>query len=281
MLIAISTGSLSERTPQALQRAADLGFREVEINLQEPELDYGYRRKPNVRFYRELRHQIDRLGLAVWSVTMPRLTQEQMFFERARRDILIAAAGAAGIVGGRVLVLRPADIFTSEMAFAAYWEGKTAPPVIEGFDEGWAQAVNRRLTVALANHDHWLGAPLTNQADRIARVTSDLAIGWAMDARRAMGRNSLAAWLEAAGERLAVAHLYDLEEGGRRRAPMAAEWPEWLAGLGRTRLKCLVMAGDPGQSDDEIRQSQAYLTSILGPEQPANSEKAATKGALE
>jgi hypothetical protein len=279
MLIAISTGALSERTPEALQRAADLGFTQLEVNLQGQEFGYDYRRKANVRFYRDLRQQLDRLGLAVWSVTLPPLTQEQMFFERARRDILIGAAGAAGILGAKVYVLRPADLFTSEMAFAAYWEKKDAPPVIEGYDEAWAQAANRRLVMALANYDHWIGAPLTNQADRIARVTNDLAIGWAMDVRRALGRNTLAAWLEAASERLAVAHLYDVNEAGRRLLPHGEEWQEWLPALQRTRLKCVVISAEAGPGDEEIRNSRAYLQGLLGAAPPMNdsrSEEAAS-----
>jgi sugar phosphate isomerase/epimerase len=271
MQIAIGTGSLSERTTEALERAAALGFHLVEANLQPAEFGYDYRRKANVRFYREMRQQLDRLGLAVWSVTLPPLNQEQMFFERARRDMFINAAGAAGILGARVLVVRPADIFTSEMAFAAYWETRSAPPVIEGYDEGWAQAVNRRLTIALLNRDHWLGAPLTNQADRINRVTADLAIGWAMDLRRALARNSLATWLEAAGDRLAVAHLYDLDEAGRRLPPVVAEWSEFLPALGRTRLKCAVLSPDPGQSDDALSQSYAHIQAAIETGEPAGS----------
>ena len=65
MQIAISTGSLSQETPKALEKAAALGFRHVEVNLQTAEFDYGYRRKPDVRFYRQLRKQIDELGLVV------------------------------------------------------------------------------------------------------------------------------------------------------------------------------------------------------------------------
>ena len=75
--LAISTNTLGRSTPDALQPAADLGISHLEINLQPVEFDYGYRRKPNARFYRELRQQLDRLGLYVWSVTPPPRTQEQ------------------------------------------------------------------------------------------------------------------------------------------------------------------------------------------------------------
>jgi sugar phosphate isomerase/epimerase len=263
--LAISTNTLGRSTPDALQRAADLGFTHLEINLHPHEFDYGYRRKPNARFYRELRQQLDRLGLSVWSVTPPPLTQEQMFFERARKDILMNAAATAGILGGKVYVLRPADIFTSEMAFAAYWDKKDAPPMIEGYDEAWVQAANRRLATALLNMDHWVGVPLTNQADRIAKVTADLAIGWAMDVRRALNRNTLDAWLSAAGDRLAVAYLYDLTEDGRQTLPTSDDWQQYLPPLLQTRLKCLVLqAAQP--TDDEITHSHTYLNQLLNPQ---------------
>jgi hypothetical protein len=255
--IAISTESLGGDSTTAIQEAARLGFQTVEVNLLPAEFDYGYRRRTNARFYRALRKELDRLNLRVWSVTSPPLTQEQMFFERARKDILMSAAIAAGILGAQVLVVKPADIFTSEMNFESYLRDSLAPPVVEGYDEAWVQAVNRRMSMALRNHNHWVGALLTNEVDRLHKVTEDLAIGWAMDVPRALQRNDLNSWLAKNGDRLAVAYLYDQEEG-RQCAPRRPEWKTWLATLGQTRLKCAVISAVDATTE-ELAQSRDFL----------------------
>lgn len=262
MQIAVSTASLSRNTVDALTQAAALGFTHVEINLQTDEFDYGYRRRTNARFYRQLRKQIDNLGLRVWSVTTPPLTQEQMFYERARKDILLSAAIAAGILGGQVFVVRPADIFVSEITFESYINQKLAPPVIEGYDDAWAQTVNRHMSMALRNQNHWIGALLTNQSERLAKVTGDLAIGWAMDVRSAANRSDLAGWLALNGERLAVAHLYDFVDE-QYRPPLGEEWRDWLPQLAQTRLKCGVIHVPHPAGADELARSRDHLQQIL------------------
>jgi len=265
MHIAIRTASLSENTPTALERAAALGFRHVELNLLNHEFGYGYKRKANVRFYRELKRQLDTLGLSVWSFTSVPLTQEQMFFERARKDILAGAAGAGGIVDAKVFVVKPADLFTSEINFESYLDQKSAPPMTEGYDEAWVQTVNRRMTMALLNYDHWVGIPLSNNATRMQKITTDLGIGWAMDVRRATHRGSMDEWLKQVGDRMAVAYAYDLGTDGETPCtPNGPEWSAWAASLKQTRLKCLVMHAQPTQSDEAISQSRDYLQSLFG-----------------
>lgn len=255
MHIAINTASLNPATPAALRQAKVLGFDYVEINLQNAEFGYDFRRKPGARFYRQLRAQVEELGLSVWSTTAVPLTQPQMFFERARRDILLGGAVAAGILGSRVFVTQPADLFTGEIAFNIYMNENTAPPTIEGYDEAWVQCVNRRVNPALVNADYWLGIPLTNQIERMARITTDLAIGWAMDVPQALHRRPLGDWLAALDERLAVAYIYDLDEAGRVVAPVAAGWADWLPRLAQTRLKCVVMRACIHQTAAEIAGS--------------------------
>ena len=98
MQIAINTNALNTNTSEAIQQAHQLGFQTVEINLQPTEFNYGYQRKVSSRFYRQLKKQINELGLSVWSTTSCPLNQSQMFFERARKDILVGGAVAAGIL---------------------------------------------------------------------------------------------------------------------------------------------------------------------------------------
>jgi sugar phosphate isomerase/epimerase len=263
MQIAISTGSLSPNTTEALTRAADLGFELLEINLQAAELDYGYRRRPNVRFYRELKGQLERLGLSAWSVTTPGMTQAQMFSARARKDVLMGGVGAAGILGGRVYVVEPADIFLDDASLQHYLQNWTAPPMVSGFDETWTQVVNRRITMAMRNVDYWMGAPLTNQPDNLARVAEDLAVGCALDIPLAVHRTGLQVWLDKVVDRLAIAYAYDLTENGQPLVPAEDRWAELLPLLTQTRLKCLVMHAGQGQSDDDIRHGRELLQSAL------------------
>lgn len=263
MQIAISTGSLSPNTTEAVNRAADLGFGVVEINLQASELDYGYRRRPNVRFYRELKSQLDRLGLSAWSVTTPNLTQAQMFSARARKEVLMGGVGAAGILGGRVYVVEPADIFENDVVMQDYLQNWNAPPVLSGFDETWTQVVNRRITMAMRNVDYWMGAPLTNQPDRLARIAEDLAIGCALDIPWAMHRGELATWLDKVIDRLAIAYAYELAENGQQQVPAGDQWANLLPLLKQTRLKCIVMHAGMDQDDDDIKDGRQLLQSAL------------------
>jgi sugar phosphate isomerase/epimerase len=263
MQIAINTGSLSQETPEALEKAAALGFRYVEVNLQPAEFDYGYRRKPNARFYRQLRKQIDELGLVIWSVTAPPLSPEQMFSTRARKEILMGGVGAAGLLGSQVYVVSPTDIFQNEDALQLYFEKGDAPPIIQGYDEAWAQIINRRMTPAVRNYDYWMGAPLVNTAERMQNLTDALAVGCALDIRTAQHRNPVATWIECLSDRLAVAYVYDLGEDGRPKCAAGEEWAEWLAPLKKTRLKCLVISAGKEQIDNDIIESRTMIKEIL------------------
>lgn len=266
MNLAISTKSLSDDTPDALERAAALGYTTVEINLRADEFGYGYRRKPNARFYRTLKTQLDRLGLTVWSVTAPEMTQRQMFSARARKDILLHGAGAAGVLGAKVYAVEPAHIFTDEDSAESYFNDQRAPTLVTGFDETWAQVVNRRMTFAISNSSYWLGMPLLNNAQRMAKLTRDLGIGWSADLRRASATN-LGRWIELCGERLAVAHAYDLAEDDQTAlTPEETEWAERVAPLSDTRLKTIVLHGHPNQDNEEFVNSRAAFEALLSAE---------------
>ncbi len=264
MNLAINTGSLANNTSEALERAADLGFRRVEIDLLNNEFNYGYRRRPDVRFYRQLQTKLKELMLSVWSVTAPQLSQEQMFSDRTRKEILKSGAVAAGLLGAKVFVVQPADIFKDQETFSRYVQDLHAPAVMDGFDEAWVQVVNRQMTMALLNQDYWIGTALTNQAERLAKISDDLAIGCALDIRRAIGRNDLKTWIDLNGDRLAVAYAYDIEDDGAVVAPKDDQWKGWLATLGTTRTKCVVLRSSIRQDDAEITASRHAIEEFLG-----------------
>ena len=264
MHIAIRTAALSTDTPTALQRAADLGYRIVELNMQAAEFGYGYRRKTNARFYRTLRAQLTALHLDVWSATPPDLTQAQMFSEQARKDILLSGAIAAGIVGSRVYAVGHSHVLQGEAVVATYFNEKMAPPVINGYDEAWVQSVNRRTAMAVRNSDDWIGIPLVNQPERIYKLTEDLAIGWAMDLPVALKRSPLPAWLEKLSTRLALVYAYDESDAGRV-VPQEEAWTGRVAALRATQVKCLVIGGDVIQDDAALLRSRRFLEGVLAP----------------
>ena len=252
MHIAVSTFSLADSTPDALNRAAELGFSHVEINLDSDEFGYGYRRRPNVKFYRDLKTQLDQLGLQVWSITPPPLTPAQMFSPKARKDILLGSAGAGGILGARVFSAEPTHLFTNEDDLIAYFNEGGVPPIIAGFDETWAQVKNKRMTFAVQNQGHWLGQPLTNNPQRMKKLTFDLGIGCALDLPQAAKNAPLLEWLRELLDRIAVMSSYQtvdeqvvLVDGG--------DSAETLTQLTQTNLKCLILHGHPDEEDDTFR----------------------------
>jgi len=263
MQLAISISSLADNTVEALERAADLGFGTVEVSLLDHEFDYGYRRQPNVRFYRHLQTNLDKTRLKVWSVSPPQLRQEQMFSARTRKEILKSAAGAAGFLDAKVFVVQPADIFRSQTAFDQYVHEHKAPAVIDGFDEAWVQVANRRMTMALINRDYWIGTALTNQAQRLANIMNDLAVGCALDVRQAANRTELSTWLEHIGDRLAVGYAYDVSEDGLPIAPDDDEWQSWIPTIKESRLKVIVIKANSSQSDEQIVRSRRFLEGLL------------------
>jgi hypothetical protein len=80
--------------------------------------------------------------------------------------------GAAGLLGSQVYVTAPTDLFQTEDALLAYFNKPEAPPIINGFDEAWAQVVNRRMALTIRNYDYWIGAPFTPSARPVSNSRS-------------------------------------------------------------------------------------------------------------
>jgi hypothetical protein len=95
----------------------------------------------------------------------------------------------------------------------------------------------------------------------MAKVSEDLAVGWALDVRRALKRNKMEAWLEAAGNRLAVAYVYDLNGAGKA-PPLEPAWHALLPPLLATNLKCIVIDA-PAANEVEIARSYEFLQEIV------------------
>lgn len=205
MNFAVSTQSVAGSSEEAIVAlGGKAGVEWIEVNLLTDEFGYGGKRRPNAKFYKSLKQKIDEAGLKVWSVTAPALTPEQMFSEKARREILLNAIGAAGVLGAKTFVVEPVHIFVGEKAAETYLNTTKllTPPIIDGFDEAWAQVVNRRMGFSLLNKQYYLGQPLTNQADDLAKITGDLGIQCAIDIDSASQRGTLESWAEKLTDRI-------------------------------------------------------------------------------
>jgi len=261
MQIAVSTGSLSLNTFEAIERAAALGFNAIQVNLQQAELRYDWNRKPDLAFYQRLGEAIRDRNLTVVSAHHPILNGAQAFSQRARAELLQAAIHAAASLGAPMLVVHPADIFTSAEDLEAYFLEHNAPPVIAGFDEAWAQSANRKLRLAVENVNYWRGTIMTNHAEHLAQVTEDLAVYAVLDVWRGADKPNIQRWVEKLGQRILLLHLHEAVDGREHLPPLSEKWAEWVPLLRGTAAQAgVIEASDP----DGLARARQYLASLWG-----------------
>jgi sugar phosphate isomerase/epimerase len=259
MQIAVNTGSLSHDTLEAVERAAALGFDAVEVNIQQAELRYDWQRKPDLVFYQRLGDAIRARQMTAVSVHHPMLSGSQVFSQKARAELLQLSIRAAASLGAPTVVVHPADLFTSAEDLETYFLEHNAPPVIAGFDEAWAQLANRGIRLALENVSYWRGATMTNHAERLSRVTDDLAIHAVLDVWRGADKPNVQTWVEKAGKRIVLLHLHEMADGREHQPPLSEKWAEWAPLLrGAAADACVLETSDV----DGLRRARAYLASL-------------------
>jgi sugar phosphate isomerase/epimerase len=260
MKLAINTGSLSLNSFEALERAQALGFDAVEVHLHQAELRYDGQRKADLSFYQRLGEAIRARGMSAVSVHHPVLTGEQVFSQRARAELLHLAIRATALLGAPILVVHPADIFTSAEDLETYFLEHSAPPVIAGFDEAWAQLANRGLRLAIKNVSFGRGLTLTNHATRLAQVADDLAVHAVLDVWRGADKPNIPAWVEKAGRRIVLLHLQEAVDGRDHLPPLSEKWADWLPLLqGTAAQACVIQAAET----EEVRRARDYILSLV------------------
>ena len=272
MQIAITTGSLSENTLEALDKAQELGFTAVEVSLQPSEFGYGFDRKPNLAFYQRLAADVQARGLQVVSVHSPPLAGHQVWSGRIRGDILVTAARVGGYLGARCLVVHPDHIFTSAEDLERYFQERTAAPVVIGFDEAWAQLVNRRMALAVENIQHWRTTPGLNQVDRMVTVTTDLAVHSVLNMTPGRPGPNLKQWVDRLGTRIVLLRWPDLLNGREQPPSLLAESAGWAPLLQQTSTQAWVIEPDPAASPAQIVESRMALEELW-----ARSRETATR----
>ncbi len=267
MQIAINTGSLSFDTPAAVSQAKGLGFTALEVNLQQAELGYDFDRQPNLAFYETLAQEIQLRGMQVVSVHNLFLTSAQVFSEQARREILALVGRLTAQLGASVLVVHPADIFTTEEALNRYLSKPVAqrkrPPLIAGFRRVQAELRKQGVELALENVNYWRDTLLTNQAEHMQALVTALDCLVTLDVHRCLERPSLERWVELVGDRIAVLHLHDQVEGQEHHPPLDPAWRERVALLKQTTAQaCVIEASATPMAHGSIRASREYIAGL-------------------
>jgi sugar phosphate isomerase/epimerase len=269
MKIAINTGSLSFDTPTAVAQAKGLGFTTVEVNLQQAELRYDFQREPDTAFYATLAQEIRIRGMSVGSVHNLFLNAAQAFSQGARREILELSARVTAQLGSAVLVVHPADLFVSEEALSAYLSGapkkRGALPLVAGFDQLRDVLDELGVRLALENVSYWHDTLLTNQAEYMALLVDALDCQVALDVRRSLHRPDLQRWIELVGDRIAVLHVHDEQDGNEHHPPLDPAWGERIRLLKQTPAEvCVIEAHATPAAHASIRASRDYIARLWG-----------------
>jgi sugar phosphate isomerase/epimerase len=264
MEIAINSGSLSFDTPAAAAQAKGLGFTALEVNLQQAELRYDFNRQPDLEFYDVLAQEIQLRGMRVVAVHNLFLNSAQVFSHQARREILSLAGRLTARLGASILVVHPADLFTSEEALADYVTGGSKrPPFIAGLNEVRAELAQLEISLALENVNYWRDTLLTDQARHMRRLTDALECLVTLDVRRSLDRPSLKRWVELLGERITLLHLHDQEH----HPPLDPAWRSYVALLKHTAAQaCVIEASATPMAHGNIRASRDYIAQLWNEE---------------
>lgn len=267
--IAINTGSVSFDTKAAVAQAKGLGFLALEVNLQQAELRYDFDRQANLDFFDGLAQEIRLRGMHVVSVHNLSLTGAQVFSRGTRREILCLAARVTARLGAPILVVHPADLFTTEEALNGYLSrhpGAGAElPLISGFEEVRAELGELGVSLALENVNHWHDAPLTNRAEHMRVLADALDCMVAFDVRRGLDRPDLERWVELVGQRIALLHLHDRVDGQEHHPPLDPNWGGHVALFKGTNAQaCVIEASASPMARGNIRASRDYITRLWG-----------------
>jgi sugar phosphate isomerase/epimerase len=269
MKIAINTGSLSFDTPTAVAQAKGLGFTTLEVNLQQAELRYDFQRNSDTAFYTTLAQEIRIRGMSVGSVHNLLLNAAQAFSQGARREVLELSARVTAQLGARVLVVHPADLFVSEEALSAYLSSapkkRRALPLVTGFEQVRDVLDELGVCLALENVSYWHDTLLTNQAEYMAVLVEALDCRVALDVRCSLLQPNLQRWIELVGDRIAILHIHDEQDGNEHHPPLDPAWGERIALLKQTPAEvCVIEAHATPIAHAGIRASRDYIARLWG-----------------
>lgn len=255
--------SLSFDTLAALSQVPALGFRAVQVNLQQGELGYGFTQKVNFGFYADLARELSLRRLQVVSVHALFLDGSQVFSARVRCDLMAAQIEIAHTLGAPVLTVHPSNLFASEEALLSYADDPHANvPLVLGMADVLPKLKDSNVLLALENIKYWESIRGTNDAEFMARLVEALDCHVAFDVRRSLRRQPLERWVELLGKRVVELHLHDEKDGSEHHPPLAHDWRDMVPTLKQTPAQACILETAAAPGHGAIKMSRDYITRL-------------------
>lgn len=271
--LSISTGSFyPEPTSQTIRRIHDLGFKAVEVMIQDSELNYDFHRHVDLKLFRELGKIVEDHGLSVGSLHAPLLSSGQAFSTRVRREILASSLEAASMLGGNTLIIHPHHLFLSyedACKFLSSSDLGIQDLVLPGFPSFLAKAEGYGIRVALENIAYWHDFPLLNDAGMMERVLEGLGktnVLVDLDILHSELGGSTSEFLSRLRESIVSLHIADYGDGQSRTLPGKGkiDWRKIIhTAQELPKLEHIVMELAGKLENSEIKKSANYLQGLL------------------
>lgn len=272
--LAISTGSFQPSpTKEAVHRIAKLGFKQVEITVQGPELNYDFYRQPDMDYFEELRDLVHESGLTVVSLHAPQLSGVQAFSSKARREVMTRFLEIASLFQGNLLVVHPYHIFRSYEAACSFLSDDSPGAgnfMVSEFPHVLANAKKNGLRIAIENIAHWHDHPLLNEPRNMLKLVSSLdseTVGVDLDIFHSELGGTTFDFLDKLRDHILSLHLCDYGDSRNRTLPGKGRvnWEKLAGRIGNLeKLDYIVMEVAGQFEDEELGNSAGYLRGVLG-----------------
>ncbi len=264
MKLGITSGSfLPKSTKEAVLKISRLGFEEVEVNLQHFELGYGFEKRINTSFYKDLRALVKELLMNVISTHASFLLGVQVFSENARMKILKKSIEIARLLESNVLVLHPEHIFKTHEEAISFLSMPNERFLIKGFKQLLMNAKNHGIILGIENIQIWHDFPLLNDPDNMLRLMDFLEdAGVVIDIYHSELANNTQQFIDKLGNFIVNVHISDTNYTKKRMLPGEGktDWKQVLSCLKRVNYdKCLVMELSETFTASQLLRSKRFI----------------------
>lgn len=243
----------------------------IEIHVQSNELNYGFDKKADIVFYKNLCVEIAERSLKVTSVHAPRLTFEQVFTMKAKAAILDKCIEILDLLEGEVLVIHPEHVFKTHEDAETFLSSKDEPiwnHLIGGTRELLTKARDHGLLLGLENIKTWFDYPLLNNTENMLKVIDsiqDEGLCVALDVLHSELAGISSDFIKELRKRIVNISISDLDSTRQRIVPGEGKirWELLVPLLKTTAANCLVFELAPKFDDNQLLRSMKYITSLL------------------
>lgn len=272
--LAISTGSFHPTpTREAIVRIASLGFKQVEVTVQDAELNYDFHRRIAKNFFEELAHLVHDSGLQVVSLHSPPMSSVQAFSSKARSDIMTRTLEIAARLRADELVVHPYHIFKSYEDSCRFFSDeslKIMDFVLPDLPSLVNKAEEHGIQIAIENIAHWADHPLLNEPSNMLRLVHALdsdSVGVDLDIFHSEFGGKTSEFLEKLRNHILSVHLSDYSDSRNRVLPGKGNvgWAELARKVRILPNANHIVLEVAGQFDDgELPGSASYLRRVFG-----------------